>query len=101
MQLELNKATSGHDVQLYIKKQVADLVNLGFSEARVARIEKVLSSRCESTFLWVSLATQEMKKKPPWKAEKLVAQLPSGMAQLYAKLLANINTEFRTDVEHI
>jgi ankyrin repeat protein len=101
LQLELNKATSGHDVQLYIKKQVADLVNLGFSEARVARIEKALSSRCESTFLWVSLATQEMKKKPPWKAEKLVAQLPSGMAQLYAKLLANINTEFRTDVEHI
>jgi hypothetical protein len=90
--IELSSALVNKDLQIYVTQRVKDLENDYFSPNQLQKIEGDLLARSESTFLWVSIVLDEIKKQPPEEAEEILLQTPNGLNELYKKILLQIES---------
>jgi ankyrin repeat protein len=99
--IELSSALVNEDLQIYITQRVKDLEKYHFSPNQLERIEGDLLARSESTFLWVSIVLEEMKKLPPDEAEEILPKTPNDLNELYKKILLQIrsNSNFFNQVQ--
>ena len=96
--IQLESSFIEKDLKAYISQQVQDLRKHSFGPDRLARIESVLLERSEGPFLWVSIVVEEMKGFLPKEAEKVLQTMPTGLHTVYAKLLSQIDDNFRASV---
>ncbi|KAF5240679.1 hypothetical protein FAUST_4205 [Fusarium austroamericanum] len=89
--LEDNETDISAAVGLYITHQVKSLSDIKrYSQDRKEEIELRLRSKSNDTFLWVSLVCRMLKQIPSWQAMKRLDSLPSGLDELYGRMLEQI-----------
>jgi hypothetical protein len=54
------------------------------------QVRKVISGKADGTFLWVALVIQELEKPESWDPLELVEEVPSGLDQLYDRMMEKI-----------
>jgi DNA polymerase III delta prime subunit len=81
-------AQAKEDVTRCIEERVADLARRKHYTSKVVRqITDILTEKAEGTFLWVGLASEELKDVPSKDAVQVLQNMPSGLHSLYKKLL--------------
>jgi NACHT domain len=91
--LELNSTHVSMAVRNYIRFKVDELSNLqGYSRARRAEVESILTRKAEDTFLWVSLVSKSLEDVPEAEAVASIQKLPPGLQPLYDRMMRQIRT---------
>ncbi|KAI6372680.1 hypothetical protein MCOR25_003645 [Pyricularia grisea] len=54
------------------------------------RVNEILKERPKGTFLWVSFAIAHIQGKGPAEVEDSLKQLPTGLDDIYARMLAQV-----------
>ncbi|KAF4609832.1 hypothetical protein G7Y89_g15791 [Cudoniella acicularis] len=85
-----------NDIRRFIKVKVNDLSeHKQYPEPLSRRVEKVFQDRAQGTFLWVGIVAQELWKYKATEVEKALDLFPSGLEELYARILLQINRDRR------
>lgn len=87
------------DLRLVIQRKIEEIARRTNcrSETR-AYLENTLYSKADQTFLWVALVLQVMEKTPLASQkdfQRMVEDLPKGLAAIYERFLYNIPTEYQ------
>ncbi|KAI8930692.1 hypothetical protein NX059_012301 [Plenodomus lindquistii] len=89
--LEVSANQVSRAVAAFINFKVQDLATVKRYEARLQEeVEKVLRSRAEGTFLWVSLVCKELEKVPFYSTREVLHTLPPGLDPLYDRMMTQI-----------
>ncbi|OAT05042.1 hypothetical protein BDBG_16392 [Blastomyces gilchristii SLH14081] len=99
LSLELNAKSVSTAVEIYIKHKVCQLVKLKKYDPNTQKaIQKHLSENANGTFLWVALVSQELAKTSRWNTLSKLNTLPSGLTDLYKRMLEQIFTAEDADL---
>lgn len=85
------------DIRRFIASRVSALQVPGLDEDLRGRVEKVLLSRAQGTFLWVGFVIQELSKKLTCvEILESLESLPSGLPGMYSRMLGQVDVDWRT-----
>ncbi|KAF4453136.1 vegetative incompatibility HET-E-1 protein [Fusarium austroafricanum] len=91
LSLELNERSVHAAVEEYIKHKVRLLSEIkDYEEGISERVESLLSSKAQSTFLWVALACQMLEVGGGWDPVGLLDGFPRGLDALYCRMLDEV-----------
>ncbi|KAI1172200.1 hypothetical protein F4777DRAFT_582141 [Nemania sp. FL0916] len=77
-----------HDIDRFIEERVNALADKKkYPERTKRQVLEILTEKAEGTFLWASLACQELKDVPSKDAVQILQDIPQGLHSLYRKLL--------------
>jgi hypothetical protein len=86
LDLEIESSGTRQAIQKYISRKVTDLDHLhNYGPALWQRMHDRLKEKAENTFLWVSLACQQLEDVLAKDALSTLDELPSGLHELYAQ----------------
>ncbi|KAJ3540936.1 hypothetical protein NM208_g4832 [Fusarium decemcellulare] len=89
--LELNEMAVSNAVDSYIRHKVKTLARVKNYDPQMANtVHMHLSSKSQSTFLWVSLACQMLENAMKWETLWEVETFPSGLEPLYERMLDQV-----------
>jgi hypothetical protein len=77
-------------VDTYIDHYVSKLPNLQDDENAKARIQHTMRRKANGTFLWASLVVEELRDAESWEMEEIVDEMPSGLKEMYDRMLWKI-----------
>ena len=91
------------DISNYIQIRVNELlVKKNYPQNLTQYIQDVLSKKAEGTFLWVSLVLHELSKITVIsKVRRILESLPSGLHEVYTRILYNIPEEDMENARYI
>lgn len=96
--LELNVSSVAEDVRRFINAKVEDLAKKKlYNKDQKKEITKTLHGKADNTFLWASLVCAELQKVSAIKAKKVLDILPSGLTNLYSRLIGQALKEQEDD----
>ncbi|UNI22807.1 hypothetical protein JDV02_008661 [Purpureocillium takamizusanense] len=101
LELEL-KANAEHvslAVGSYIDERVSRLVSLQDDDELRHKVAEVLRRKADGTFLWVALVIQELQKVASWDVLDVLREMPSGLEELYGRMIKQIQQLKRRDPE--
>lgn len=88
LSLELNEQHISRAVHAFIAKKTNELVMKKKYDPDLAeKVKKGLTAKANSTFIWVSLACKSLAKASRWKTLSTLENLPSGLGDLYARMM--------------
>ncbi|KAM0228304.1 hypothetical protein ACHAPO_010848 [Fusarium lateritium] len=91
--LEQNDVSVSAAVAEYIKHKTTVLFELKqYEEQTMQDVMEVLSSKAQSTFLWVSLACQMLANRESYDPVGVLSEFPSGLDSLYSMMLKEIRS---------
>jgi len=91
--LEINRVQVEHSVERFIEVKLAKLQRLKKYDNKFRNlVQNTLRDRAEGTFLWVSLACQELAKHTVnvINTRRVLYKLPPGLAPIYTRILEQI-----------
>ncbi|KAL3608860.1 hypothetical protein FPOAC2_03871 [Fusarium poae] len=95
--LEQNESSVSGAVTEYIKHKTAALFDLKqYEETMMQGVMEILSSKAQTTFLWVSLACQMLANRESFDPVGLLRDFPSGLDSLYGTMLKEIRSASRS-----
>lgn len=68
----------------------ASVCKLGLDSTLSHRVESLLLSRANGTYLWVSFAIGELEGKPPTEIEGCLKEIPTGLDEMYQRMLGQV-----------
>ena len=77
-------------VSSYIEHHVSELLDLQDDINLQARVQDTMQRKANGTFLWVSLVIEELKSAESWEVDQILNELPSGLEDLYNRMLDQI-----------
>ena len=84
------------DIHRFIENKVDDLSkHTQYSEALRVHVKEVFQNRAQGTFLWVGIAAKALKEYKASEVENALNQFPSGLNELYARMLLQIDIDRR------
>ncbi|KAJ4315361.1 hypothetical protein N0V94_005988 [Neodidymelliopsis sp. IMI 364377] len=89
LEIRQNAEQVSNAVNAFIDKKLSTIESLQDEELR-SRVRGILSSKADGTFLWVALVVQELEKPESWDPLELVEEVPSGLDQLYDRMMEKI-----------
>ncbi|EFW99768.1 nacht nucleoside triphosphatase [Grosmannia clavigera kw1407] len=96
LHLELNEDLTSAAVDIYIQEMVTDLAKQKSYDSETQHVvETHLTSNAKGTFLWVSLVCQQLAEFDNvinWNAQEMLRKFPTGLANLYKRMLDQIDT---------
>ncbi|RDW76816.1 uncharacterized protein DSM5745_06808 [Aspergillus mulundensis] len=84
-------------VTAYIKERVLSLPGLDRDLDLKVRVESVMHSRAEGTFLWAHLAIQELYNVSTWSYLSVLDEMPPGLHGIFTTILRRIQSLPRED----
>ena len=92
LELKENAEHVSHAVDVYIEKKISELEYLEDEDDDALRdqIRHALHQKAQGTFLWVSLVVDELKQVESWNAEQVLEELPTGLDELYHRMMRQI-----------
>ncbi|KAF1835058.1 hypothetical protein BDW02DRAFT_310937 [Decorospora gaudefroyi] len=89
--LEVSASHVSKAVAAFVDFKVQDLVTVKRYEAKLqAEVEKVLRSKAEGTFLWVSLVCKELEGVGYHRTREVLRELPPGLDPLYERMMGQL-----------
>jgi len=80
------------DIHRFIEVRVDELSShKRYPELLCEYVEKVFRERAQGTFLWVGIVARMLRKYPWTQVEKALGLFPSGLDELYARILLQID----------
>jgi hypothetical protein len=98
LELRENAKQASLAVDAYINHCVFELPNICDEDLR-ARVRDAIRRKAKGTFLWVSLVIEELKRAESWYVEKIVDEMPSGLEEIYNRMLRQVQHLQRRDPE--
>ncbi|KAJ1328039.1 dynein assembly factor with WDR repeat domains 1 [Microdochium nivale] len=99
LSLEVNKESVAATVEEYIKHNVRQLAKQkDYRSDTEKEVRQHLLSNAMGTFLWVALVCQELEKTDKWGATKQVKKFPSGLDNLYDRMIQQIRKSRRETI---
>ncbi|KAJ5111290.1 hypothetical protein N7532_001825 [Penicillium argentinense] len=90
--LELNEASVTEAVAFFIRYKVQKLTEKKkFDNSTRDAVFQYLLSNAHGTFLWVALVCEKLTKVPKRNIRKKLKEFPSGLDELYKRMLSQIN----------
>ncbi|KAH8591314.1 hypothetical protein B0O99DRAFT_719265, partial [Bisporella sp. PMI_857] len=90
------------DIRQFIKVKVDELSAYGrYPESLRIHVKDVFLKRSKGTFLWVGIVAKELRKYKPTDVENALRLFPSGLEELYAGMLHQIDVNRRKTAAHI
>jgi len=97
--LELNEESVSAAVEIYIRNKVTELErDKGYNRKTRDDVQDHLISNANSTFLWVALVCQELKKTNRWHVLRILKEFPSGLGPFYKRMVDQIRGEVDADL---
>jgi ankyrin repeat protein len=85
-----------NDIHRFIEVKVNELsVSRQYPEQLRIRVKEVFYNRAEGTFLWVGIAAEALRKYRNSEVPEALDNFPSGLDELYARILLQINVDRR------
>lgn len=100
LSLESRRWSISNAVDAYINHKVPKLGNQSLTPSVMEEIEVELKKRSEGTFLWVSIVCNELESAHEWDAMDIVQEMPTGLNDLYGKLVQDIKDLKRKTSKH-
>ncbi|KAL6922426.1 hypothetical protein FSST1_006452 [Fusarium sambucinum] len=95
--LEQNDIFVSEAVSEYIKHKTTAIFDLKrYEESMMQGVMEILSSKAQSTFLWVSLACQMLANRESFDPMGALSDFPSGLDSLYGMMLKEIRSASRS-----
>ncbi|KAJ2903894.1 ankyrin repeat protein [Zalerion maritima] len=89
-------------IRIYIKGSVTELAEMkGYPPLLQERVESALGDNANGTFLWVSFVLKELDEKTPSEVDESLDNLPSGVDEVYERMLKQVTPERREVVRNI
>ena len=85
--LESNNKSVERDIQRFIDDKARQLGDKRLSPVLKSFVIDTLREKAQGTFLWVSLAYNELRNVTPIKIKSTLQRLPSGLTAIYEKIL--------------
>ena len=90
------------DIQQFIGFKVDELSACkGYPEFLREHVKKVFQDRAQGTFLWVGIVAKGLRRYKATEVEKALELFPSGLEELYARMLLQIDVDRREIVAKI
>ena len=81
------------DIELFIKAKVKELSKRKhYPKTLRIYLEDIFRNRAQGTFLWIGIVVQALGKYKVTEVEKALDDLPSGLDELYARILLQIES---------
>lgn len=91
LDVESSQSKIAAAVTVYVKARVKWLASFhGYDDKLKKEVTKRLEQKAEGTFLWVSLACQQLEKTPKEETLSTLELLPSGLQELYKRIFHNL-----------
>ena len=85
---EINK-----DIDVFIKAKVTELsTRKQYPEALRVHVVDVFRNRAQGTFLWIGIVAQALRKHKATEVEKALDLFPSGLDEVYVRILLQIDS---------
>lgn len=101
LSLELEAfAETSRAVEVYIDSKLSRLKSLQGNDQLRNLVREGLVQKAEGTFIWSSLALQELEIAETWDVQQMVNEMPAGLDMLYGRMMDRIerlprrNSEF-------
>ena len=89
LELKENAEQVSRAVDVYIDDKLSRLESLEDDSLR-NQVRDILRRKADGTFLWVALIVQELEKPESWDPLQVVEEAPSGLNQLYNRMVDQI-----------
>ncbi|KAF3917569.1 hypothetical protein AA313_de0203174 [Arthrobotrys entomopaga] len=100
LSLELAETCISQAVDSFIEHKIRDLAKKKRYNPRTEKeVKQTLKEKAGSTFLWVALVCKSLYSVSPWKTIAALEEFPSGLQQLYERMLQLIEDREESDGE--
>jgi hypothetical protein len=83
-----------NDIHQFIEVKVDELsVYRQYPEPLRVRVKEVFQNRAQGTFLWIGIVAKALRKYKATEVEKALDLFPSGLEELYARMLLQIDVD--------
>ena len=90
------------DIQRFIDVKIDELsAYRRYPQSLRDKVQKAFQNRAKGTFLWVGIVAQELRRYKATEAEKALDLFPSGLEELYSRMLLQVDTSHREFVAKI
>jgi hypothetical protein len=90
------------DIHRFVEVKVNELSKYRqYPEPLHVHVKKVFLNRAEGTFLWVGIVANELRKYKATEVESALNLFPSGLEELYARMLLQIDVDRRDTAAQI
>ena len=84
------------DIDRFIDVEVDDLsLCRRYPESLRVKVKKIFRDRAQGTFLWVGIVAKTLRRYKATEVEKALELFPSGLEELYARMLLQIDVDRR------
>ncbi|RDL30694.1 uncharacterized protein BP5553_10039 [Venustampulla echinocandica] len=99
--IQLDTEVNG-DIRLFIEAKVDELsAHRQYPEPLRVHVKKVFQKRAQGTFLWVGIVARQLRKYRATEVENTLELFPSGLEELYGRMLLQIDENRREIVARI
>jgi hypothetical protein len=99
LELKANADYVSHAVNVYIDDRVSQLESLKDDDAPRDQVRRILRQKAADTFLWVALVVEGLKTVASWDVLDVLEEMPSGLEELYARMMKQIQQLERRNPE--
>jgi hypothetical protein len=100
LELQENAESVALAIGAYISNRTAELESLQDDDTLLEYVQQTLQKKAGGTFLWVALVVQELEYVDSWKVRKVVHDVPSGLDDLYARMIDQIDGLASEDMKY-
>ena len=99
LSLELNPESISAAVNIYIDHKLSQLKSLRNDKTLQDQIRSQVRKKANGTFLWVAFVFQELEQEQSWDVLNILQEMPTDLASLYCRMLAQIQQLGRKNPE--
>ncbi|KAL7620466.1 hypothetical protein AAE478_009461 [Parahypoxylon ruwenzoriense] len=100
LELKSNADHVARAVDAYIDDRISKIPAIRDDADLQTQVRNQLRQKADGTFLWVGLVVQELKDAQSWYIKTIVEEVPTGLEELYSRMMRQIQRLQRKDPEY-